>query len=80
MKAMDCPCCCSIVPMPSLDASVSIKKVSLKLGMASVGVLVMAFFKLINAFSTFGFHPNCPFLRRFVSGQANIPYPWTNFL
>ena len=66
--------------MPSLDASVTITKVSLKLGMANVGVLVIAFFKLIKALSASTFHSNYPFFRRFMSGRAKTLYPWTTFL
>jgi hypothetical protein len=57
-------------PISSPDASVSIVKTSLKLGIASVGVVVMAYLRARKAVSASSCHPNWPFLRRLLRARA----------
>jgi len=79
MKATGLPCCDITAPMPSPEALVSIVNESLKLGMASVGVVVMAWLSAMNADSALSSHTNWPVLRRLMRGQARTPYYLTNF-
>jgi len=43
IKAIGLPYCCRTTPIPLPEASVSTVNVSLKFGMAKIGVVVMAF-------------------------------------
>ena len=71
MKAIGFPFCCSTASMSFPDAYVSMIKISLKFGMERTGVLVMACLSFTKASYASLFKPNCPFLRRLVSGLAN---------
>ena len=58
MYATIFPCWVRTAPIPSLNASVSIVKASLKLGMANVEVVVMACLRACKAASPSSCHPN----------------------
>lgn len=73
IKAMGRSCYDRTAPIPVVEASVVIKKGSLKLGIANVGVAVKAFFKAKKEASASWDQKNLPFFSKLVNGWARIP-------
>ncbi|KAF7807917.1 mitochondrial dicarboxylate/tricarboxylate transporter DTC [Senna tora] len=67
--------CIKTAPTPVPDASVSISKGKLKLGIANTGTVVMAVFKASKAFCASLLHLKASFFSRSVKGAATLLLP-----